>query len=61
MSKIKKLVFQFGDVSMTLTEADVEVVMEKLEASGRKVTSSAFAEACLEHMKSHARISSTRS
>lgn len=53
----KKMVLQFGDISLTLTPDDIEAVMTKLEAAspGREPTSKEFADAVMEHMISNAR------
>ncbi len=53
----KKMVLQFGDVSLTLTPDDIETVMTKLEAlnPGREPTSKEFADAMMEHMIANAR------
>ncbi len=57
MTEIKKLAFVFGDITLTLTENDIGLVMDKLYKAhpGREITGPEFAEACLEHMKSNAK------
>lgn len=57
MSDIKKLAFVFGDVTMTLTEADLEAVFDDLAKRfpKREPTSREFADACMERIKASAR------
>lgn len=57
MSEIKKLEFIFGDVAMTLTEADLEAVFHDLAKAhpDREPTSVEFADACMARMKANAR------
>jgi hypothetical protein len=57
MSKIRKLEFIFGEIAMTLTEADMDAIMTKLALKHpkRDPTSTEFADACMEHMTANAR------
>ena len=61
MTEIKKMAFVFGNVTLTLTEADIETIQFKwgLAHRGRKMTGSEFADACLEHMKANAKLTRT--
>lgn len=43
----RKLVFQFGDISLTLTPDDIEAVLSKLK---REPTSEEFADAVVKYM-----------
>ena len=53
----KKMILQFGDISLTLTPDDIEAVMAKLESAnlGREPTSKEFADAMMEHMIANAK------
>lgn len=56
----KKMILQFGDISLTLTPDDIEMVTTKLELNlGRKPTSAEFADAMLAHMTENAKLTRT--
>lgn len=56
----KKIVFQFGDISLTLTPDDIETVETKLRLKlGRVPTGAEFAEAMLAHMTENAKLTRT--
>lgn len=57
MRNIKKLEFIFGGVAMTLTEADLDAVLQDLAMKfpKREPTSAEFADVCMARMKANAR------
>lgn len=57
----KKMVLQFGDISLTLTPDDIETVMTKWETAnpGRDPSSREFADAMMEHMIANAKLTRT--
>ena len=61
MTEIKKMAFVFGNVTLTLTEADIETIQFKwgLAHPGREMTGAEFADACMMHMKENAKLTRT--
>lgn len=56
----KKMVLQFGDICLTLTPEDIELVTTKLALKlGREPNSSEFADAMMAHMAENAKLTRT--
>lgn len=56
----KKLILQFGDIALTMTPDDIELVITKLELKhGRTPTSDEFADAMMDHMTKNAKLART--
>ena len=56
----KKMILQFGDICLTLTPDDIELVTTKLALKlGREPTSGEFADAMLDHMTENAKFTRT--
>lgn len=60
-SSLKKMVFIFGDVTMTFSPDDIEVVWKEWEGKNpgkradRHMSSKEFADACIKLLKANAR------